>query len=365
MSQHIPRITQKKIKEIINKLESSSIHQLPFDELLTYAIHRLSSLIGKEYTVSYDELLYRFCEVGPGNRRFDPLTVEILLNSHLVQEYFKEWGVTRKGKWFLAKEGSIVDLIFKIKEKVFTAISQSAKTDKLFKLLKTELDAIIKGAGYSILSHAIDKNNDNIEFKIKSKEFDKDLLLRFYNTSEWIYPDSWQVWDLFKKASLDASIPLLIAPKIHGACFPLFKATGILARATYGLFSEKSLDEVKDKFLDNNEKAMYSTQNIAPGKIYCLSYDSGAKGLESLQQLLEIVLPAHFESCKIRSLKTSKKINHLFHDKLKHLFDCQSSNIDVAGRITRIKDILSLKLGHLNVLQEAANRHEALIEELS
>jgi len=183
--------------------------------------------------------------------------------------------------------------------------------------------------------------------------------------SQFFYPFSWHIWELFQEARKNGCIPILVASRIHGSCFPLFKAIGILARATYGIFSEENLDEITDKTLDNAEKALLSFHKVAPGKIYRLSKESAVQGLEGLEQLLGTVVSTYFEASKKRFDQMSKKISPHINDKFQYLLDSQSSKLDVMERIARIKGILAMKLGHLNALQDVVKRQEELLKELS
>lgn len=357
MPKHSLRVTQKKIKEIIKKLERLSVHRLTFDEFRIYALYRLVELIHKEGVVHYDELLYRFCEVGPGNRRFDPLSVEILLSSPSVWEYLnKNAEIERKDNWFLVKEAKGNTLSFRIKEKVLGNIFEGAKTGKLFKLLKDELVAVFQECEYEVISCLEDKDKNYIEFKLKSKEFNDGLLLRFYNTDAWVYPDSWQIWDLFYKANLDKSIPVLIAPKIHGACFPLFKAIGMFARASYYLFIDKSLDEVKSEVLDQTEKDSCQLGRFSFGKVDSLPSKYRDERFASVKHLLIEIIPNYCESFLIKRNRAVGKVNRVSED----LKDSSKFAIEPKERIQKIKELLGLKLGHLKSVGDMIKRNELI-----
>jgi len=357
MTKYTLRISQKKIKEIVKKLERLSVHRLSFDEFRIYAMYRLVELIHSEGAIHYDELLYRFCEVGPGNRRFDPLAVEILLNSLSVQDYLKKSAkIECKDKWFLVKEAKGNTLNFRIKEKVLANIFESTKTDKLFKLLKDELGAVFQECEYEAISYFEDQDKIYIEFKLKSKEFDSQLLLRFYNTSVWVYPESWQIWDLFHKANLDNAIPVLIAPKIHGACFPLFKAIGMFARASYYLFIDKSLEEIKSAVLDQTENDFCQLSRISFGKIDNLPSKYRDERFAGAKHLLTEIIPNYHDSFMIKLNRAIGKINRL-PEKFKNP---SKFVIEPKERIQKIKELLGLKLGHLKSVGEMIKRNELI-----
>lgn len=358
-----PKVTQKNIKEVKDKLKRSSISRLSSAELCVYLSHRLLELISQESVVGYDELLYRLCEVGPGNLRFDPLTVDIFIESKLCRDLFDKNSIERRGNWFYAKNGHLGEAISKIKHRISEVIKESIASKDCSKLLKHEVSKVIRNSGYDVSSCLINDKKQYLEFILTSAKLKGRILLRFYNSNEWVYPFSWHIWELFREAGKNGCIPVLVASRIHGSCFPLFKAIGILARATYGIFSEKNLDEITDKVLDGTEKALLSFHKISPGRINRLSKESASQGLEGLEQLLGTVVPANFESFKKRFDQTSKKISPHINDKFQYLLDPQSSKLDVMERIARIKGILAMKLGHLNALQDVIKRHEEFIKE--
>lgn len=357
------KANQKSIKEVKVKLKNSSVSKLSPEELVIYLFYRLRELINNEFVVDHNELLYRLCEVGPANLRFDPLTVDAFLESDISQRLFGKESIERKNGWLYAKGGSLVEARTKIKQKISEEIGESTGSLNCLKILKKRMSSIAKDSGYDIDSSLIDVKRKYIEIILKSAELKGRILLRFHNDNEWIYPFSWQIWEMFQEADKKGCIPVLVGPRIHGSCFPLFKAIGILARATYGIFSEKNLDEIINKILDTAEKAHLSYRKVAPGKIYCLSRES-TDGLEGVKQLLSAIVPDYFVPSKKRFDQTSKKISPALDVKLQYLLDHKSSKLDVEERISRIKNILTLKLGHLNALQDVVRRHEALMKGL-
>lgn len=354
------RITKKRVKEILKKLKHTGTYRFPFADLYIYVGYRLIELIGNEHVVHYDELMYRFCEVGPGNRRFDPLTVDILVNSDIYRKHFQKYAIKRINQWFHEEGGGQDTQILKIKEKIFRAIKESSETKKLFDLLKSALEAIFEECGYSTESFLINEDKKYLEFKLKSDKLNSGLLLRFYNTTDWIYPDSWQIWDLLQKAHKEGYISVLIAPRIHGSCFPLFKALGIFARLTYYLFTDQGAHEISNGILNEDEKRIISYNNISLCKISSLSGGSRHQAFDGIKQLLETVVPRYFEAFKLRFDKTRKKIIPLLSAQLKHLLDPESSTLKAPQRISRIESILNLRIGHLNILRNLVKRHKSL-----
>jgi len=358
------KATQKSIKEVKAKLKRSSVSKLSSEEVVVYLSYRLIELINSELVVDHDELLYRFCEVGPANLRFDPLIVDAFLESEMSLRLFNKKSIERKNDWVYEKDGSLIEALIKIKREISEEIRQNLISPDSLKAIKKRVSDVTNNSGYDIESSLIEEKKKYVEFVLTSTQLKGRVLLRFYNDSEWIYPFSWQIWEMFQAAGKKRCIPVLVGARIHGSCFPLFKAIGILARSTYGIFSEKSLDEIVDKVLDSAEKAHLSYRKIAPGKIYSLSHES-TEGLAGVEQLLSTVVPAYFVSSKKRFDQTSKKMSPILTAKMQYFFDRNSSKLNVEEKIARIKKILTLKLGHLNALQDVVNRHEEFIKELN
>jgi len=351
------------IKAVKDKVIRSSISRLSSTELCSYLSYRLVELINRENIVSYDELLYRFCEVGPGNLRFDPLTVEAFLESKLCEDLFAKKSIERTEGWICFKTDGAGKISARMKRKISDGIEKSVYSKECLKALKKDVLKVIEGAGYGILSSIINDKKHYLEILLISSQPKRRILLRFYNSNEWIYPFSGQIWKLFKEAGNKECIPVLVAPRIHGSCFPLFKAIGILARSTYGLFSMKSSDEIKESVLNTDERELLSIRNITVGKIYCLSRGEADQYLECLRQLLEIAIPAYFEPCKIKVGITQKKLSRLPQDVVVNFSGFQGSKQNVKEKISSIESILTLKLGHLNPLQALVKKLNALIEQ--
>ena len=352
------KITKKKTREIVNKLKETSTYFLSPDNFWIYVAYRLVELLRNEYAIYSNELLYHFCEVGPGNRRFDPFIVEILYSSFFMQKYLDKKDIKLEGKWFLMASGDTGNTMLKIKEKLLAAILENSKTDNLFQLLKKELENIFKEDEYEIVGTSINKKMTYIEFKLITKKFKNGLLLRFYNTNEWIYPDSWQIWGLFEKARLDSLIPILIAPKIHGACFPLFKALGIFARAEHDLFIEKSLQEIRNIVLNKEENDYFFIKKILPCKIDCLSSTSNSERFLGIKQLLSMTIPKYYDVFAKNFTKATVKVNNFSLDKFSNI---PNTEIKLEERMQRIKDLLKLKIGHFKTIKNMIKRNEMLI----
>lgn len=357
------RVTKEKVKIVKTKLKCSSVAKLSLQDLLVYLSYRLSELISGESVIDYNEIFYRLCEVGPANLRFDPLTVEIFLESEMSRDLFKANSIETENGWFYLKKDYKKEVVSNVKHRIFKEILENISSVSCLKLLKKNVLKIIVDSGYNIESSLIDEKKRFVECILTNKKFKGRILLRFYNDNEWIFPFSWQIWEVFRDAGKLRCVPILVASRIHGSCFPLFKAIGILARSTYGIFSEKNVKKIIDRTLSNMEKVEFVYPKIGPGRFYCL-FNQSIDGLEGVEQLFSRIVPTYFNSSKKRIDHTTKKIIRILNTPLQHLLDQQSSKLKGQEKIARINEILTLKLGHLNTLQDVVRRHEALIKEL-
>lgn len=356
--------TKKKTREVLRRVKESSVFKLSSEEICIYMVYRLIELVRNENVIGYDELVYRFCEVGPGNLRFDPLAVSIFVNSKSCKELFEQNANRRKDGYFCSDDQYLTNQLVNIKTKLAETIKGKTSSGNCLMLLKQNLKILFKESDYNASKVLINKNKVYLEFIVKSEKIKGNILFRFYNTNEWIYPDSWHIWDIFQRAHRKGCIPVLVAPRIHGSCFPLFKSIGVLARMTYGVFAEQSIDEIKTKVLNDAEKDLLFLRAKSLPRIYSLSQSAEMQCFDGVKQLITISIPKYINTFKIRFEKMEKKIIPYLKNELKHLLNCHTFVLEPSERLLRIKDILSLKLGHLNAIQDFVRRHEELISEL-
>lgn len=357
-------ITKKALKEVLEKVKSSSVYRLYPEELCAYLSVRLVTLINEEYIVNNDGILYRLCEVGPGNLRFDPLSITLFMDSKRGQDLLAANEITLKDHYFYSNIGIHHTDLFKIKDNLIESINQQIRSQKTMMFLKQKLESIFKGSGYSVIDFLLNKDKNYLEFIIKTEDQTGNILIRVHNTNEWMFPDSWQIWDIFQKANREHCVPILISSKIHGSCFPLFKALGILARTTYGPFTMQRLEDIKSAALTKIDKDSHLMEKISYIKVNPLLNNTMSQSLKGIEQLLIVGIPEYLDEFKIRFEKSAKKIMpHLLAD-LKPLLDDKEDTLKPAERLSRIKGILIYKVGHLNLVKDFVKRHEDLIMEL-
>ncbi len=353
------KITKTHIREILDDLSQKSVFTLSLNDLCIYAIYRIEKLVTKEHIVHYDEIRYRLCEIGPGNRRFDSLVLAIILESDFFQRKAYT-NIIREKNWFSDQKMDLIKNQLSLKTKVIEEIYHASISDQVLEKLKKACAIIFKECGYKQIEYLKITNKNYLEFKINhSSNTKNNLLLRFYNTPEWIYPDSWQIWDLFETAYKKKCIPVLIAPRIHGACFQLFKTLGMFARANYYIFTDKTMKEIKTIVL---KKKKTSLPNLSLGKFEPLNADNFEKRFDNLKQLLTIIIPEHLDAFTLRQIASSKKIISSLNKDLLDSLVLETSKLNAIQRNQRIGKILSFKLGHLKNIRKMIKQNEIVIK---
>jgi len=343
--------SKKKQTEIIRKLDDKSVYTLSIEELCFYASYRLSKLVVGLLPMHFDEVKYRLCEVGPGRRRFDPLVLDILLSSKYFDRHIYNERLMKMGNWFVASKSGWK--FREEKQEVIEKLYECACSEKLFTEIRKKINDIIVSCGYSVLNVEINTDQKYIQFIITIDE--QKYLLRFYNSVTWFYPDSSQIWELIDLAGKEKCIPILIAPRIHGSCYQLFKAIGMYARSSYFYFTGKSIDTI----LKEKDERQIFNNNLHLGKTK-LIFDV-MKG-EEFSNIVHILnMPKNYDEIFSRLINKIKKLN----DGFLALKKSKDENINIQERMKRIKSILSMKIGRLNSVKEMVYRNENLIAELN
>ena len=352
------KITKKATKPIIKKLADNSVFTLSPEELCIYGAYRLLNLLD-EYEVAYiDEVRYRICEIGPGRRRFDPLMLDIVLASKFFRENVDNQYMYHRENWFYSGGSSSEIKVKGIKEAIINDVYASSSSERLFEAIKKRMYGITTKNGYSVLDMEVDKNQKYVQLEIKRKG--QALLLRVYNSIEWIYPDAWQIWRLAEDASEKKCVALLVAPRIHGSCFQLFKALGLLARTNYYFFTEKSMNKIRKGIIKSDMVDI----DLSLGKIASPSEDAFANSFSNIEHLLTQTVSKYYDTSYTRFAEKFDRIQSLVTKKAKLLLNRPETGFTVIDRIKKIKTVLSMKIGHLNAIKDMVKRSEGLIKEL-
>lgn len=199
---------KKQLKAVINKLNKQPVFSLTSDEFGIYFEHRLDKLVYDKGVLTKNELTYLLSETGPGNRRIDPRLVSLLIDQDIL---------------ISSLYGTLPEII-KLKgkkeklEKYILTHKASKETKKLItKLIKTYLKNI--------------KTVSDDPFVIEATFGDTPISCLIRN-GDWIFPNP-ALFSFLKTVQKQKRFPIVIAKKISGILFPVFKKLSILGLNLY------------------------------------------------------------------------------------------------------------------------------------
>ena len=242
------------------------LSKLTVPEYINYLNHRIINLVTTRYVLSDAELKYLLCETGPGNIRFDPEIVGLHLTSkNNTLDISVKHKVVGKNHFLLNPETSEENLadIIMAKSRLLKTISSRNTQKKVLELLANQIESVAQKCSVSLSELLITQNT--IEFVIEEK-----ALVRYF-TNQWIYLHHREMWQLLEKAHELNLGAIILSPKIHGICFPVFKKIGLFGSNTYTLYLlASSLKEI-DEF--NSFEWAYKV-TCTPGNLASVDHDS-------------------------------------------------------------------------------------------
>ena len=212
---------RKKLKEIQNKLNKYPISSLSKEEIELYFDHRLQSLLLSKKVLVRNELEYLLGETGPGNLRIEPDLFRLLVDKgSFVQSPFESIPEIKKLKT--------------LKETAEKHIEKNINAPETQELLIKILDNYLKK------SKAASKEPFIIE-----GELNRVPVTCLIKNGEWIFPDT-ELFLFLKSSQEQKRFPIIIAKKISGILFPVFKGLSIMGLNTYKiLLPEKSREIIE------------------------------------------------------------------------------------------------------------------------
>lgn len=225
---------KKAVRDIIQHLNKYHLISLSPEELRTYVEYRIEKLVSSKLVLLPGELQYLLCETGPGNIRLNPRFLKkIKLEPHYISPIL--------GK--LPDVEMIVNKKKSIEEYVQT---HNDKADALKGILPLTLPQEQSDGGFLNFDGQIDGTPVRC----------------LVANGKWIYPDS-NLFLFLKKCQEDQVQPLIVAKKIHGILFPIFKQLGVMGLSTYKTFlpaKARSIVEIRFSEETYLEKIKYHDQ---------------------------------------------------------------------------------------------------------
>lgn len=277
---------RKTLNEIQNKPNKQHISSLSREEVEIYFDHRLQNLISDKKVLVRNELEYLLSETGPGNLRIDPGLLHFLID----KQSFIYPDVEN-----LPEIKNLVDQ----KEKVERYITSDINSDKtqhlLMKILRNylkKIKIIIDGILNTVPISCLTKNG------------------------EWVFPDT-QLFSFLKASQEQRKFPIVIAKKICGILFPVFKELSIMGLNTYKIYLSKEGEKLIASIRSDNEllpEIKYNNQfQFIDEKFAKEITDEFYKG-EPLKKFFERVLKDNIDSYSRSFLGLKVKIADNFID---------------------------------------------------
>ncbi|OGZ30749.1 MAG: hypothetical protein A2835_02960 [Candidatus Niyogibacteria bacterium RIFCSPHIGHO2_01_FULL_45_28] len=218
----------KKLKEIQNKLNKYPISSLSKEEIELYFDHRLQNLLLSKKVLVRNELEYLLGETGPGNLRIEPDLFRLLVDKgSFVQSPFESIPEIKKLKT--------------LKETAEKHIEKNINAPETKKLLMKILNNYIKKSG------VVSK-----ELFIIEGELNRVPVACLLKNGGWILPDA-ELFLFLKSSQKQKRFPIIIAKKISGILFPVFKGLSIMGLNTYKILLPEKSREIIDAVKSNEE----------------------------------------------------------------------------------------------------------------
>ena len=323
-------LLKKKLNQIKKRILRTHVLELTFSELCLYIQYRINKLLNTSVAATRAELKYSLCEVGPGRSRIDPWTLDLILQSKTFLDFGSIENLKIENEIFYfysrdAKQG--IEEAINLKKPIFRDISSLLQNQDAFKALSEKFRHIAQQNNYEITDTAY--STYSVDWKIDSE--DKKLLIRLYNTQDWIYLNSEEIWSLVAKAHQDNRLPVLLAPFIHGACFLFFKRIGIIGRSLYRSFINREMPKIAP------EKELLEL-NYSTGRYSSISNDE----LNEISSLLSQTVPSMYGTL-IKSF--SKGFSH--SEILAQSKSCSDRNMqDQISSLQKVIDLLGISSRH-------------------
>jgi hypothetical protein len=198
-----------KLASVKEKLLTQPLICLTAEELELYFLHRVDNLLRSKMVLVRRELEYLLGETGPGSGRIDPelvggLTDKRLFTGSLIAHF------PRMATSFASKKTKLQDLV--------VGDLHSAKSVDLMAVL----------FGHYVESLEI-RNTCPLVFGGSIRRVPVHIIV---NNGGWIMPDR-ILFEFVSQARQSRCLAVVIAKKIHGILFPLFKSLGIVGTNTY------------------------------------------------------------------------------------------------------------------------------------
>ena len=267
---------KKQLILVINKLNKKPLISLSVEELRLYFDYRLENLIKDKKALTRCELDYLLSETGPGNRRINPQIISEMTHDKVFiyspYSYIPEFKTLTEHK--------------KVLDDYTATEKTSTKTNNLIvELLEKYLNDI-----------KIIKNQP----LIIEANFSNTPVFCLIKNGDWIFPDT-ELFTFLKQCQEQKRIPIIIAKKIAGILFPVFKNISILGLNLYKTYLPKEAEQlIKNASYKPEGGFLTGFQYNGQFQILNKEYVHGIKDEywngDQLKNFFENVLPKNIEA---------------------------------------------------------------------
>lgn len=282
---------KKPIDLVKKKLDKYPISSLTAEELRIYFTHRVEKASENKEVLTFNELNYQLSETGPGDRRFDPRFIPFLTN----EKFFT---------FPLYKRVNLFEDLLKKKQEIDTYIDQNKES-------KTTKELLIKVLGNYLREIKVVSNKPFVIDAI----FNDVPITCIIKNGGWILPND-ELFTFLKNTQKSKRFPVVIAKKISGILFPLFKGISILGLNLYKTYlPEQARNLVNDAILkiERPFKSLeYSDQLQFLDKEYTNEIREECWNGDAVHNFFEKVLPKNIDAYYNNFLNTKIKIGSDF-----------------------------------------------------
>jgi len=282
---------KKPIDLVKKKLDKYPISSLTAEELRVYFAHRVEKAAESKKVITINELNYQLSETGPGDRRLDPRFIPFL-----TQDKFFTSSLYKKVDLF---EG-----LLESKQKVDVYVNENKGSENTKKLLLKVLGNYL--SDIKVVSDepfVIDASFNNIPISCIIKN------------GGWILPNE-QLFTFFKNTQDRKRFPVVIAKKISGILFPLFKGISILGLNLYKTYLPEQASDLVNNATFKMEGPFtslgYSDQFQFLDKEYVTEIREEHWNGDAVHNFFEHILPKNIDAYYNNFLNTKIKIGNDF-----------------------------------------------------
>ena len=283
---------RNKLKEIQKKLNKQPISSLSREEVELYFNHRLQNLVSSKKVLMRNEVEYLLGETGPGNLRIEPDLFRLLSN---------------KGPFAHSPFENIPEI-------------KKLKTQK-----KTAEKHIEKNINAPETQNLLTNLFGNYLQKIKVASKEPFVIEGELNTipvtcliknGGWILPNT-ELFSFLKSSQEQKRFPVIVAKKISGILFPVFKGLSIMGLNTYKIYLPENGKKIIDAAKSNEELLAglkYNNQFQFMNKEFTEKITDEYYEGESIKNFFEVILKNNVDGYYRNFLQLKVKIADNFID---------------------------------------------------